>query len=224
MRVGRGGPVAWWSPDPRGIVPLDAFHESRSLRRSRRRFVITVDTAFDAVMQACAEPARPHGWIDDDFVDRMALHRLVWAHSVEGSMDAGGETLAGGVWRVAIGAPFAGSMFHRVTDAGESCAGALVDLLRDGGASLARRGWDDAAFVVARRRRRPRAEYLELLSDAVARPGRAGSRGRRRQRTSRRSSATTGRARRASQRRWLRVGPWGDGYADKTGTSPSSPT
>ena len=62
------GPLGWWSPDPRGIIPLDALHVSRSLRRSERRFEIRVDTAFEDVMRGCADPKRPHGWIDKKFV------------------------------------------------------------------------------------------------------------------------------------------------------------
>lgn len=171
MRVGRGGPVAWWSPDPRGIVPLDAFHESRSLRRSRRRFVITVDNAFDAVMQACAEPARPHGWIDDDFVDAYtALHRLGWAHSVEAWTPEG--ALAGGVYGVAIGGLFAAeSMFHRVTDAGKAALAALVELLRDGDAALLDVQWTTPHLSSLGAVDVPRAKYHELLADAVTRRG-----------------------------------------------------
>ena len=60
--------LAWWSPDPRGILPLDGFRLSRSLRRALPRFEIRVDTAFQAVIRACGDPRRPHGWIDDDFV------------------------------------------------------------------------------------------------------------------------------------------------------------
>ena len=171
MRVGRGGPVAWWSPDPRGIVPLDAFHESRSLRRSRRRFVITVDTAFDAVMQACAEPARPHGWIDDDFVDAYTgLHRLGWTHSVEAWAPEG--ELAGGVYGVAIGGLFAAeSMFHRVTDAGKAALAALVELLRDGDAALLDVQWTTPHLSSLGAVDVPRAKYHELLADAVTRRG-----------------------------------------------------
>src|SRR5262249_1071959 len=55
------GPLGWWSPDPRGIVPLDGLHVSRSLRRSQRRFEVRIDTAFEAVVRGCADPARPHG-------------------------------------------------------------------------------------------------------------------------------------------------------------------
>jgi leucyl/phenylalanyl-tRNA---protein transferase len=168
MRVGRGGPVAWWSPDPRGIVPLDGFHESRSLRRSRRRFTFSVDIAFEDVMRACAEPRRPHGWIDDDFVGAYtALHRLGWAHSVE-AWNADGA-LVGGVYGVAIGGLFAAeSMFHRVTDAGKVALAALVDLLRDGGASLLDVQWTTPHLTSLGAIDVPRAKYLELLADALA--------------------------------------------------------
>ena len=171
MRVGRGGPVAWWSPDPRGIVPLDGFHESRSLRRSRRRFTVSVDTAFDDVMRACAEPHRPHGWIDDDFVEAYTtLHRLGWTHSVE-SWNADGA-LVGGVYGVAIGGFFAAeSMFHRVTDAGKAALAALVELLRDGGASLLDVQWTTPHLTSLGAIDVPRAKYLELLADAVAGAG-----------------------------------------------------
>jgi len=171
MRVGRGGPVAWWSPDPRGILPLDAFHESRSLRRSRRRFVVTVDTAFEDVVRACAEPDRPHGWIDDDFVDAYtALHRLGWAHSVEAWTTEG--ALAGGVYGVAIGGLFAAeSMFHRVTDAGKAALAALIELLLDGDATLLDVQWTTPRLSSLGAVDVPRAKYLELLADAVTRRG-----------------------------------------------------
>jgi leucyl/phenylalanyl-tRNA--protein transferase len=171
MRVGRGGPVAWWSPDPRGILPLDGFHESRSLHRSRRRYVVSFDTAFEDVMRACAEPTRPHGWIDDDFVDAYtALHRLGWAHSVEAWTRDG--ALAGGVYGLAIGGLFAAeSMFHRATDAGKVALAALVDWLRDGGATLLDVQWTTPHLSSLGAVDVPRAKYLELLADAIGRPG-----------------------------------------------------
>lgn len=171
MRVGRGGPIAWWSPDPRGILPLDGFRESRSLRRSRRRLSVTVDTVFEEVMRACAEPHRPHGWIDDDFVDAYtALHRLGWTHSVEAWTADG--ALAGGVYGVAIGGLFAAeSMFHRVTDAGKAALAALVDLLRSGGATLLDVQWTTPHLASLGAIDTPRAKYLELLAEALVRPG-----------------------------------------------------
>lgn len=171
MRVGRGGPVAWWSPDPRGVLPIDGFHEGRSLRRARRRFDISVDDAFEGVMRACADPHRPHGWIDDDFLTAYTtLHRLGWAHSVE-SWTAEGA-LAGGVYGVAIGGLFAAeSMFHRVTDAGKAALAALVDLLREGAASLLDVQWTTPHLVSLGAVDVPRAKYLELLAEALTRPG-----------------------------------------------------
>jgi leucyl/phenylalanyl-tRNA--protein transferase len=171
MRVGRGGPIAWWSPDPRGILPLDGFRESRSLRRSRRRFSISIDTAFEEVMRACAEPHRPHGWIDDDFIRAYSeLHRLGWTHSVETRTPDG--ALAGGVYGVAIGGLFAAeSMFHRVTDAGKVALAALVDVLRDGGATLLDVQWTTPHLASLGAVDVPRAKYLELLAEALRRPG-----------------------------------------------------
>lgn len=171
MRVGRGGPIAWWSPDPRGVIPLDAFRESRSLRRARRRFDVTVDADFETVMRGCADPSRPHGWIDDDFVAAYTtLHRFGWAHSMETWTDAG--ELAGGVYGVAIGGLFAAeSMFHRVTDAGKAALAALVDLLRAGGATLLDVQWTTPHLASLGAVDVPRAKYLEHLADALARPG-----------------------------------------------------
>ena len=121
--------VAWWSPALRAVIPLDGFHVSRSLRRSARRFELRVDTAFVEVMQACGDPARPGGWIDETFVSAYhALHRLGYAHSVE-AWDADG--LQGGVYGVAIGGLFAAeSKFHRRTDASKTALLGLVELLR----------------------------------------------------------------------------------------------
>jgi len=169
MRLGTGGPVAWWSPDPRGILPLDGLRMSRSLRRSCRRFEVRVDTAFEGVVRGCADPARPHGWIDRSFVEAYGeLHRLGWAHSVETWL---GDELVGGVYGVAIGGLFAGeSMFHRVTDAGKAALVALVELLRGGGARLLDVQWStphlEALGVVEVTRER----YLELLAEAIAAP------------------------------------------------------
>jgi leucyl/phenylalanyl-tRNA--protein transferase len=136
MPLGRRGPVGWWSPDPRAVIPLDGLHVSRSLRRSLRRFEIRVDTAFDEVIDACADPQRPHGWISPPIrAAYRRLHRLGWAHSVEAWAAGGaGDELAGGLYGIAVGGLFAGeSMFHRRTDASKVALAALVDLLRSAG-------------------------------------------------------------------------------------------
>ncbi len=125
-----GDPMYWFCPVHRGVLPLDGLHVSRSLRRSMRDLEIRVDTAFDEVIAACADPRRPQGWIDRDIrAAYCELHRLGWAHSVEAWQD---DRLVGGLYGVAIGGLFAGeSMFHRVTDASKACLAALVGMLRD---------------------------------------------------------------------------------------------
>ncbi len=126
------GPMLWWSPVERGVLPLDELRVARSLRRAVRDFEIRVDTAFVDVLTACADPARESGWIDRDIAAAYTrLYELGWAHSVETWRD--GE-LVGGLYGVAIGGLFAGeSMFHAVRDASKVALVGLVDLLRADG-------------------------------------------------------------------------------------------
>lgn len=132
MPLGARGPIGWWSPDPRGVLPLDGFRLTRSLRRACRRYELRVDHAFDEVVAACADPRRPGGWITSEIQGAYRrLHRLGWAHSVEAWDDDG---LAGGLYGLAIGGLFAGeSMFHRRTDASKVALAGLVELLHDDG-------------------------------------------------------------------------------------------
>src|SRR6478672_5812051 len=125
------GRIGWFSPDPRGILPPERFVVSRSLRRTRRRFEIRVDTAFGEVVDGCADPRRPHGWITPEIrAAYVRLHELGWAHSVE-AWDR--EGLAGGLYGVAIGRLFAAeSMFHRRTDASKAALGWLCERLGPG--------------------------------------------------------------------------------------------
>jgi leucyl/phenylalanyl-tRNA--protein transferase len=164
MRVQRM--LAWWSPDPRGIIPLDGFRASRSLRRARHRFDVRIDTAFVDVMGACADPRRPHGWIDESFVDAYTrLHELGWAHSVETWRDG---ALVGGLYGVRIGGLFAGeSMFHRTTDASKIAVWATVDLLIMDAASLFDVQWVTPHLATLGAVSVSREEYLELLASAV---------------------------------------------------------
>jgi leucyl/phenylalanyl-tRNA--protein transferase len=169
MRLHRGGPIAWWSPDPRGVIPLDGLHVSRSLRRSTRRFDVRVDSQFEAVVRGCADPARPHGWIDDEFVAAYAeLHRLGWAHSIETWRD---DTLVGGLYGVAIGGLFAAeSKFHRERDASKVALVALVDLLRAGDAKLLDVQWTTPHLASLGCVDVSRTTYERLLADAIRRP------------------------------------------------------
>jgi leucyl/phenylalanyl-tRNA--protein transferase len=134
MGLGPAGapPLGWWSPDPRGVLPLDGLHVSRSLRRSLGRFDLTIDRAFDEVVAGCADPRRSGRWITREIAAAYGeLHRLGWAHSVECWR---GGVLAGGVYGLAINGLFAGeSMFHRVPDASKVALVGLVELLRADG-------------------------------------------------------------------------------------------
>ena len=129
MPIGRSQ-LGWFHPNPRGVLPLDGLRVSRSLRRSVRRYAVTVDTAFEEVIAACADPKRPLGWIDSRMRHAYTrLHYMGWAHSLEVWDDDG---LAGGLYGLSIGGLFAGeSMFHRRTDASKVALVHLVDLLRD---------------------------------------------------------------------------------------------
>ena len=126
------GEIRWFSPDPRGIVPLDAVHVSRRLGRVVRsgRFTVTVDTAFRAMMEACAADRDEGTWISPAILAvYCALHDHGLAHSVEVWHEG---TLAGGLYGVSLGGAFFGeSMFHRVTDASKVALAFLAARLNE---------------------------------------------------------------------------------------------
>ena len=163
--------LGWWSPDPRGIVPLDGFHVSRSLRRSLLRYAVTVDTAFGDVVTGCADPARRGRWITRAVAAAYGeLHALGWAHSIE--VWAADGTLAGGLYGVEIGGLFAAeSKFHRRTDASKVALAALVERLREaGGARLLDVQWTTDHLRTLGARDVPRPEYVRRLRAALAAP------------------------------------------------------
>ncbi len=130
------GRLRWFSPEPRGILPLDGFHASSTLRQlwRKKRFEIRIDTRFRDVMLACAD--RSDGtWISEEIIEGYCrLHELGWAHSVEAWRE--GE-LAGGLYGVRLGGAFFGeSMFHRQRDASKIALYGLVEKLRAGGFAL----------------------------------------------------------------------------------------
>ncbi|MCR6632399.1 MAG: leucyl/phenylalanyl-tRNA--protein transferase [Magnetospirillum sp.] len=171
MARSRTDPRLYWiDPDQRGILPLDDFHVPRSLRKTLRRqmFELRVDTAFEAVMEGCAQstPARPDTWINDEILRLFVeLHHLGMAHSVETWRDG---RLVGGLYGLALGSAFFGeSMFSRETDASKV---ALVDLV----ARLKRAGYLllDTQFVTEHLSRFGATEiarhhYLKRLGAAV---------------------------------------------------------
>ena len=172
MPLQRDGVTAWWSPDPRAVIPLDGLRVTRSMRSSTHRFEIRVDTAFEAVIDACADPRRPGRWITREIREAyVRLHRLGWVHSVEAWSKDDGQ-LAGGLYGVAVGGLFAGeSMFHRETDASKVALVALVDFLRDDGTQGAGRlldvQWQTRHLATLGAIEVGRTEYLRSLKAAL---------------------------------------------------------
>ena len=169
MAVGPGE-IRWYSPDPRGIIPLDTFHVPSRLARSLRAhpFDIRIDTDFPAVIRACAErPDADGNWIDEEIIESYcALHEQGFAHSIEAWRD---DRLVGGLYGVAMrGAFFGESMFHRVTDASKAALVALVERLRDRGYALLDTQWVTEHLVQFGAVEIPRRRYLRLLDQALA--------------------------------------------------------
>ncbi|QJW97655.1 leucyl/phenylalanyl-tRNA--protein transferase [Frigoriglobus tundricola] len=188
-----GDPILWWSPDPRGVIELQApagtppeaaeyggLHVSRRLARTIRsgKFRVTTNQCFETVMRACGD-CRPEGtWVTEDMLAAYAeLHRLGHAHSLETWAPAadGGDgpwELAGGTYGVCIGGLFAAeSMFYRVTDGSKVALAALVARLRARGFALldVQMKTDHTGRMGASEV--PRTEYLKRLRRAVAMTG-----------------------------------------------------
>jgi leucyl/phenylalanyl-tRNA--protein transferase len=166
------GAIAWFSPDPRGVIPLETFHVPSRLARVVRRgtFEIRIDHDFERVIRACADRGDDDGtWISEDIVEAyVELARLGLAHSVEAWQD---EQLAGGLYGVHLGGAFFGeSMFHRVTDASKVALVALVERLRARGFTLLDTQWITPHLEQFGAVEIPRAEYVRRLEDAIARP------------------------------------------------------
>jgi leucyl/phenylalanyl-tRNA--protein transferase len=162
----RRSKVAWYSPDPRGIIPLDGLIVSKSLRTSCRRFDVQMNTDFRGVMERCADPTRPGRWITPEFVDAyVRLAELGWAHSVETYRD--GE-LVGGLYGVRINGFFAGeSMFHDVNDASKVALVRLVEHLNATGAVLLDTQWTTDHLASLGAVEISRRQYVEQLADAI---------------------------------------------------------
>ena len=171
MAEDRDDPDLFWvDPRMRGIIPLDAFHVPRRLRRTVRNggLRVTVDSAFEATIEACAASTelRPRTWINDRIIMLYtSLFHLGFAHSVECWQDG---RLVGGLYGVAMGGAFFGeSMFSRATDASKVALLHLVARLRAGGFSLL-----DSQFITRHLRRFgaveiPRSDYRLRLAEAL---------------------------------------------------------
>ena len=167
------GEIRWYSPDPRGIIPLESFRVPSRLGRVIRAgtFQIELNRAFDAVIRACAETDRRDGdpgtWIDREIIDSyVELHRLGFAHSVEAWQ---GGRLVGGLYGVSLGGAFFGeSMFHNKTDASKVALAALVEHLRARGFQLLDIQWVTPHLEQFGAVEIPRPAYLEMLEEAIA--------------------------------------------------------
>ena len=160
------GRLRWFSPDPRGVLPLDGFHLPHGFRRALARldFAVTVDMAFDDVVAGCAD--RAETWIDPAIARVYTeLHGQGSAHSVEVWTDG---RLAGGLYGVQLGGAFFGeSMFSRVSEASKVALLALVGILRAQGFGLLDIQWvtDHLENFGAVEIRRP--VYLNYLREAM---------------------------------------------------------
>ena len=166
MADSRNGPIWWYSPDPRAVIPLDGFTISRSLRQRvrKRTYEISIDTAFEEVIHGCA--AREETWISDEIIRAyVALHRDGYAHSVESWCEG---TLAGGLYGVSIrGAFFGESMFSRQTDASKVALVALVEHLQKRQFILLDSQFINDHIRQFGTREIPRVEYLRQLRVAL---------------------------------------------------------
>jgi leucyl/phenylalanyl-tRNA---protein transferase len=161
--------IAWFSPDPRAIIPLENFHVPHALRRTARKsiFEIKIDNRFGEVIRDCAK--RKDTWINHEIIESYEqLHELGYAHSVEAWRD---NRLAGGLYGVAVGGAFFGeSMFHRVRDASKVALVGLVEHLRARKFRLLDTQWLTPHLEQFGAIEIPRSKYLKLLARAIDLP------------------------------------------------------
>jgi len=172
-----GEPIFWWSPDPRLVLFPDEFHMSKRLRRviRQRVFRVTVNAAFDEVIQWCADirgSGRESTWLTAEMVKAYRrLHRSGYAHSIECWID---DTLVGGVYGMALGRCFFGeSMFSRVDNASKVALASLVDRARTWGLRVIDCQNPTAHLLHLGARAIPRDEFLALLYEGLSNPPRS---------------------------------------------------
>ncbi|NQV23905.1 MAG: leucyl/phenylalanyl-tRNA--protein transferase [Rhodopirellula sp.] len=167
----RSGKIEWRCPAKRALIPVDAFHIRKSLRRviRSRRFEVRIDTAFDEVIAACAE--RPETWITPQLADvYRKLFRMGNARSVEAWQN--GE-LVGGVYGLCIGRYFVSeSQFHRVNHAGKVCFATLFEILRANNFLLHDVQYPSSFLSQFGTVELERGEFQRQLSLALAQPAR----------------------------------------------------
>ncbi|HWB05772.1 MAG TPA: leucyl/phenylalanyl-tRNA--protein transferase [Verrucomicrobiales bacterium] len=160
------GELGWFSPDPRGIIPIRDFHVPHGMKKLLRDapFQIRINSAFATVMRGCAN--RDTTWISDTILrSYVRLHELGFAHSVEAWQ---GRRLVGGLYGVAIGGAFFGeSMFSREPGASKIALHALVRRLDDRGFTLLDTQWVTGHLRTFGAHEIPRSEYMQRLRAAL---------------------------------------------------------
>jgi len=163
------GELSWFSPDPRGVLPIQGFHVPRSVRSEMRNnpFEIRVDTAFGRVIRACGE--RRETWITNQIIASYeALFDLGYGHCVEAWRD--GE-LVGGLYGVSIGGAYFGeSMFSRESGASKAALIWLMNHLRGRGFLLHDTQWTTPHLAMFGGEEIPRKHYLKQLGEAIRTP------------------------------------------------------
>jgi leucyl/phenylalanyl-tRNA--protein transferase len=164
------GRLGWWSPVERGIIPLNQLQISKSLRRSLRRYQVTFDEDLAGVIEGCAQPERPNGWITKEIQDAyLELGRLGWVHSIETWTPEG--DLAGGLYGVKIAGLFAGeSMFSQFRDASKVALVALVGAISGTPAALLDVQWATPHLQSLGAIGVDRQEYFRRLAKALLAP------------------------------------------------------
>ena len=169
MAEEESGEIQWYSPDPRGILPLGSVKISRSLRRALRKelFTIEYDKAFESVMRQCAK--RDETWISEGLIRSYTiLHEMGNAHSVEAWQ---GGALVGGLYGVSLGGAFFGeSMFSIVSGSSKVCLVFLVERLRERGFQLLDTQFLTPHLASLGALEVPREEYVALLRKAIGLP------------------------------------------------------
>lgn len=160
------GEMGWFSPDPRGIIPIKEFHIPHGLKKVLRRppFEVRFNTAFSSVMRGCAD--RETTWISEMIhASYVKLHELGYAHSVEIWQDG---QLSGGLYGVAMGGVFFGeSMFSRVPNASKVALAHLVRRLDERGYVLLDTQWVTGHLTQFGAHEIPRTVYLKRLAQAL---------------------------------------------------------
>ena len=160
--------IGWWSPQQRGILPLDKINISSSLKKSMKKYFVTFDQDFDAVIEGCGDDKRPKGWINKDIkIAYKKLFDLGYVHSVEVWNKK--DELVGGLYGVEVNGLFAGeSMFHKQTDASKTAMVYLVNQLKEaGGERIFDVQWQTPHLKSMGVIKISRAKYISLLPEVM---------------------------------------------------------